>query len=122
MKVKTKKQLKLPQFIEWVEKNRRFNESFGSNKYNYVHVNVDGVLEFTGEFCEDLFEVEELVEINYSTKIPKVLFENVFGDWSVAKDFQIVSRYNDYIEKVYLLNEDNTIDQLVYTKENGMVE
>ena len=70
MKIKTKKQLKLPQFIEWIEKNRRFNESFCSSRYNYVHANVDGVLEFTGEFCEDLFEVEELVEINYSTKIP----------------------------------------------------
>ncbi|WP_436939441.1 hypothetical protein [Staphylococcus xylosus] len=63
MKIKTKKQLNLPQLIEWIEINRRFDESLGSDRYNYVHANVDGILEFTGNFCEDTFTVEEEIEI-----------------------------------------------------------
>ena len=41
MKIKTKKQLNLPQLIEWIEINRRFDEEFASHRYNYVHANVD---------------------------------------------------------------------------------
>ncbi|WP_182475233.1 hypothetical protein [Staphylococcus xylosus] len=51
MKIKTKKQLNLPQLIEWIEKNRRYGEIFTSDRYHCVHVNVDGLLEFVGEFC-----------------------------------------------------------------------
>ena len=72
MKIKRKVEMTLPQLIEWIEINRRFDESFGSDRYNYVHVNVDGILEFTGKFCEDTFTVTTEEEITEDTEFEKL--------------------------------------------------
>ncbi|SCU31536.1 Uncharacterised protein [Staphylococcus xylosus] len=63
MKIKTKKQLNLPQLIDWAMKNEKFGKTFISNNYNCVHVTDDGIIEFTGTFYGDTFTVEEEIEI-----------------------------------------------------------
>lgn len=100
MKIKTKKQLNLPQLIEWIEINRRFDESFGSDRYNYVHANIDGILEFTGNFCEDTFTVEVEEEIDEETKLGLLLdhFINPYGQHYVGNIYQNRS-INDVLEE-----------------------
>lgn len=123
MKIKTKKQLSLPQLIEWIEINRRFNEEFASHRYNYVHSNVDGVLEFTGEFCEDTFTVEVEKEIDEDTEI-KGLVE--FGNDGYGPHFfqcsgSSINEQKDFdSEAFYIMNDDKTMT-LIW-KNGKMVE
>ena len=79
MKIKRKVEMTLPQLIEWIEINRRFDESFGSDRYNYVHVNVDGILEFTGKFCEDTFTVTTEEEITEDTEFEKLYYTTILS-------------------------------------------
>ena len=83
MKIKTKKQLNLPQLIEWIEKNRSYGEVFTSDRYNCVHVNVDGVIEFAGTFYDDTFTVEVEEEVNGETilgRLYEVYFDGLKHD------------------------------------------
>ena len=111
MKIKTKKEMNLPELIEWIEKNRRFGETFDSNRYNYVDVNVDGVLSFTGNFCEDIFTVEIEEEITEDTVISKMVsigrenqneinihYSRSIGQFLDNEDFNY-----------YVLNDDDTL-------------
>ena len=123
VKIKTKKQLNLPQLIEWIEKNRRFDESFGSDRYNYVHANIDGILEFTGNFCEDTFTVEEEIEITEDTVIPKLMttfrktcLNDDFGyqrvrideDFSIKLMLDKTEAYSEPVETLHIVNDDGT--------------
>ena len=111
MKILTKKEMNLPELIEWIEKNRRFGETFDSNRYNYVDVNVDGVLSFTGNFCEDIFTVEIEEEITEDTVISKMVsigrenqneinihYSRSIGQFLDNEDFNY-----------YVLNDDDTL-------------
>ena len=123
MKIKTKKQLNLPQLIEWIEINRRFDEEFASHRYNYVHANVDGVLEFTGEFCEDTFTVEVEEEITEDTVIPKLMttfrktcLNDDFGyqrvrideDFSIKLMLDKTEAHSEPVETLHIVNDDGT--------------
>ena len=123
MKIKTKKQLNLPQLIEWIEINRRFDEEFASHRYNYVHANVDGVLEFTGEFCEDTFTVEVEEEITEDTEIPKLMttfkktcLEGGIGYQRVRIDenypiklmLNKAEAHGEPVETLHVVNDDDT--------------
>jgi len=117
MKIKTKKQLNLPQLIEWIEKNRRFDEKFGSDRYNYVHANVDGILEFTGEFCEDTFTVTTEEEITEDTVFEHMIevykIDNI--GWTRSTEHRNVSmsqmknRGSIVPLAYYILNDDLTM-------------
>ena len=123
MKIKTKKQLNLPQLIEWIEINRRFDEEFASHRYNYVHANVDGVLEFTGEFCEDTFTVEVEEEITEDTVIPKLMttfrktcLKNGTGyqrvrideNYSIKLMLNKAEAHSEPVETLHIVNDDRT--------------
>ena len=123
MKIKTKKQLNLPQLIEWIEINRRFDEEFASHRYNYVHANVDGVLEFTGEFCEDTFTVEVEEEITEDTEIPKLMttfkktcleggigYQRVRIDENYPIELMLnkAEAHGEPVETLHVVNDDDT--------------
>lgn len=69
MKIKTKKQLNLPQLIEWVIENKKFNTMFNSDKCNIVLVSDRGTIEFTGLFYDDTFTVEVEEELTEDTEL-----------------------------------------------------
>ncbi len=125
MKIKTKKQLNLPQLIEWAMDNNVDNSIFIGKKNLYnVGFNKNGLMYFnttkpipTGE----IFTVEVEKEITEDTVLPKVLFKNIFDDWRVLTEF-CISEGKSVAEQVYLLNDDDTIGQLLWTKEKGFVE
>lgn len=127
--IKTKKEMNLPELIEWIEKNRRFGETFDSNRYNYVDVNVDGVLSFTGNFCEDIFTVEIEEEITEDTVVPKIAELNLCGYDQHEGLFvnenksikQLLSEEETNNIAFYNMNDDLTLT-LIWTQEKGLVE
>lgn len=111
--VKIKKQLTIPQLIEWIGKNGIFGESFGSDRYNYVHVTDDGIIEFTGEFYEDTFEVEVEEEVTEDTKLPRILVNDgkSFLSYYNITIKNLEKRFESYvygIETIHLINNDST--------------
>ncbi|MDW4402009.1 hypothetical protein QI045_00485 [Staphylococcus saprophyticus] len=69
MKIKRKVQKNLPQLIEWVIENKKFNTMFNSDKCNIVLVSDRGTIEFTGLFYDDTFTVEVEEEITEDTEL-----------------------------------------------------
>lgn len=128
MKIKTKKEMNLPELIEWIEKNRRFGETFDSNRYNYVDVNVDGVLSFTGNFCEDIFTVEIEEEITEDTVLNLIVrYIGRFGDIGYLhnKNTTIKNSLKDssddcLMTNFYFENQDREL-VLIWTREKGLV-
>ena len=112
MKIKRKVEMTLPQLIEWIEINRRFDESFGSDRYNYVHVNVDGILEFTGKFCEDTFTVTTEEEITEDTEFEKLYYTTILSRIVESSYTTIQSSLKHIaVEPIafYIMNDDLTL-------------
>ena len=77
MKIKTKKQLNLPQLIEWAWDNGITNKEYICNEYKEKSVifNLMGWAEFSDEFFynpDDTFTVEEEIEITEDTELDLV--------------------------------------------------
>lgn len=133
MKIKTKKQLDLPQLIEWgwgnpiLSRNKRFfskDENLGITKH-CVHFNDFGYPEVDNRYClepTDLFTVEVEEEITEDTVIPRILVKSNYDD--TAKEYRD-SKINDFVpmytRAIYILNDDLTMT-LIWTHEKGMVE
>ena len=112
MKIKRKVEMTLPQLIEWIEINRRFDESFGSDGYNYVHANVDGILEFTGKFCEDTFTVTTEEEITEDTEFEKLYYTTILSRIVESSCTTIQSSLKHIaVEPIafYIMNDDLTL-------------
>ena len=112
MKIKRKVEMTLPQLIEWIEINRRFDESFGSDRYNYVHANVDGILEFTGKFCEYTFTVTTEEEITEDTEFEKLYYTTILSRIVESSCTTIQSSLKHIaVEPIafYIMNDDLTL-------------
>ena len=112
MKIKRKVEMTLPQLIEWIEINRRFDDSFGSDRYNYVHANVDGILEFTGKFCEDTFTVTTEEEITEDTEFEKLYYTTILSRIVESSCTTIQSSLKHIaVEPIafYIMNDDLTL-------------
>ena len=112
MKIKRKVEMTLPQLIEWIEINRRFDESFGSDRYNYVHANVDGILGFTGKFCEDTFTVTTEEEITEDTEFEKLYYTTILSRIVESSCTTIQSSLKHIaVEPIafYIMNDDLTL-------------
>jgi len=119
--IKTKKEMNLPELIEWVFSKRNLDdEIFLSNKHNSVHVTDDGILEFFGTFYNDTFTVEIEEEITEDTVIPKLLeidedgvgFEWTYKSINEVKDYQTKTIHAIIYGKF----------KLVWEKYKGLVE
>ncbi|OAO08705.1 hypothetical protein [Staphylococcus cohnii] len=142
VKIKQKKQLNLPQLIEWRFDNPELvkGELYLTKEHDeyspYVRFSADGYGVITGQFInnKNTFTVEDEKEITEDTVIPKVL--NVFKNTTnrIRNDEESHIRRNvsikeikenskDYIEndRLYIMNDDLTMT-LIWTHEKGMVE
>ncbi|WP_336831183.1 hypothetical protein [Staphylococcus saprophyticus] len=118
VKIKQKKQLNLPQLIEWAWENEIKNERFihsDSNPPEYVWVNENSEIEFDEDMIlrkSDTFTVEVEEEITEDTVIPKMLvkFKNLDTYGRFKNDsingFEIEE---GNIEAFYILNDDKTL-------------
>lgn len=114
MKIKTKKQLNLPQLIEWAWKNGIKGKVFYTHKTRMknVYFNTLGRAEFSDvhQFSEDdYFTVEVEEEITEDTEFDELVgLDEDGGYWKY--DNTCVDDFNlSRIKAVYILNDDLTM-------------
>lgn len=102
MKIKTKKQLNLPQLIEWLLKSGYRNYTANSNMGNIVTLSRYGAIQFSlGTFFpEETFTVEVEEEITEDMKLDFLLdhFINPYGQHYVG-DIHHNRSINDVLEE-----------------------
>ncbi|VEV88660.1 hypothetical protein [Staphylococcus phage Stab23] len=128
VKIKTKKQLNLPQLIEWAWKNIEQVEGkeFKSNvrdsfdNYSTVQFSVDGC-GFKTQWVtnSDIFTVEVEKEIDEDTVIPKMLVIGRFDGYEEVYN-QKLSSFSQHLLSAYLIHDDGFME-LIYDEEKGLV-
>lgn len=123
MKIKTKKQLNLPQLIEWLLESGKSECIVISNMNNIVQLEPYGVIRFSQEkfYPEETFTVTIEEEITEDTKVSKLAHYSTYGFKGTKNNTSI----NDVKDKIslafYIMNSDRTMT-LIWTKEKGLVE
>ena len=121
MKIKTKKQLTLPQLIEWAWNNPELAKSKlyltkEHDEYSpYVQFSVDGYGVKTSQPItnKDTFTVEIEEQITEDTAIPRLVTKNIIGDYNEWKDRSIKDFVLAHMEAIYIPNDDLTLT-LIY--------
>ncbi len=125
VKIKQKKQLNLPQLIEWLLKSGYRNYTANSNMGNIVTLSRYGAIQFSlGTFFpEETFTVEVEEEITEDTVIPRLLttFKKIylkdnFGYQRVRIDdnypiklmLNKAEAHGEPIETLHIVNDDGT--------------
>ncbi|PTI25062.1 hypothetical protein [Staphylococcus xylosus] len=115
MKIKTKKQLNLPQLIEWAWENDIRDSEFQTVK-NERGVFYEVYFSEEGNFCsndeldsKDLFTIEVEEEITEDTVLPKLVTKNINGGYNGWTDRSIDSFIIGYMEAIYIPNDDLTM-------------
>ena len=123
VKIKQKKQLNLPQLIEWLLKSGYRNYTANSNMGNTVTLPRYGAIQFSlGTFFpEETFTVEVEEEITEDTKISKLVHYSAYGFKGTKNDTSINDVKDDVSIAFYIMSNDRTMT-LIWTKENGLVE
>lgn len=124
MKIKTKKQLNLPQLIEWGFDNAVTNKEYICNEHKAKSVifNLSGWAEFSDEFSynpHDTFTVTIEEVVDEDTVIPKVIavFKHnarLYTDRLFSKSISEILKLDDKVKgsatkTVYVLNNDGTL-------------
>ncbi|MEB5899824.1 hypothetical protein [Staphylococcus arlettae] len=121
MKIKTKKQLNLPQLIEWAwdnpksSRNKRFVSENKEFPYvnQYVIFNEVGYAEIENSYCygrNDLFTVEVEEEITEDTVIPKLVVNHRDTGFTLYENDYINNEFPlDSVQAFYILNTDKTM-------------
>lgn len=118
MKIKTKKQLNLPQFIEWAWENldKVQSESFISNvsdifgNYSTVHFSVDGYgFRTDGVANDDTFTVEVEEEITEDTEFKELICLGVDGKYCSYGNLCVLDFDKDRVRAIYIPNDDLTM-------------
>ncbi|WP_323705640.1 hypothetical protein [Mammaliicoccus sciuri] len=124
--IKTKKEMNLGELLCWAIENKeqaRYRD-FRSESMR-VRFNGSGLPQiiFDKQFLPiyETFIVRTKEPITESTVIPRVLIRNVLGDCGFLNDVTI-NNLNHLIIQVYLMNDDDTIGQLIWTCKEGLVE
>ena len=124
MKIKTKKQLKLPQLIEWGFENDIKNKSYKTNDTEGYELYFDeyGTPRFSNIVNKnDTFTVEVEEEINECSDIKRLAHYTVHGFTSTNFNKSIGELRKSNSLAFYIMNDDRTLT-LIWTKEKGMVE
>ena len=108
MKIKTKKQLTLPQLIEWLLKSGYRNYTANSNMGNIVTLSRYGAIQFSHGtfFPEETFTVEVEEEITEDTVFPK-LVERWKHDGEGDEAFRYVGHDDKSINRVLFANPES---------------
>lgn len=126
MKIKNKKQLNLPQLIEWGFENDITNKEYVCNEHKAKSVifNLMGWAEFSDEFSynpHETFIVEEEVEITEDTELDELVVRYRNGNIYIFQQETINDfKDNSNIIAFYIPNDDLTFT-LIWTQEKGLV-
>ncbi|MDW4486442.1 hypothetical protein [Staphylococcus saprophyticus] len=127
VKIKQKKQLNLPQLIEWLLKSGYRNYTANSNMGNIVTLSRYGAIQFSlGTFFpEETFTVEVEEEIDEDTVFEEILLIvnnglgiEVYSNYSIN---DVLSNNEGYYEEtvMLILKPD---PEVIWTREKGLVE
>ena len=125
MKIKTKKQLNLPQLLEWLLNSKYSSYIAFSNMGNYVQLEEYGALSFSDEkfYPEETFTVEVEEEITEDTVIPKLMttfrktcLKNGTGyqrvrideNYSIKLMLNKAEAHSEPVETLHIVNDDRT--------------
>lgn len=112
MKIKTKKQMNLPQLIEWLLKSGHRNYIAISDMGNTVTLSRGGAIKisFGTFFPEETFTVEVEEEITEDTLIPKLVVNHSDTGLSIYKNDYINNDFPlESVRAFYILNDDLTM-------------
>ncbi len=129
--IKTKKEMNLPELIEWLWKSKKSVYKVTSNMNGVVKLEPYGLITFSsGDFYpEETFTVEIEEEITEDTVIPKIAELNLCGYDQHEELFvnenksikQLLSEEETNNVAFYIMNDDKTMT-LIWTQEKGLVE
>ncbi|MEX5937429.1 hypothetical protein [Mammaliicoccus sciuri] len=111
--IKTKKEMNLPELIEWATENDVRNKSFCGDRY-CDEVSFDENKDMTCEYItiNEIFTVEIEEEITEDTVLPELVTRTVKGHYGLWKKGSINSfkhiTFND-VEAFYVPNDDLTM-------------
>ena len=112
MKIVTKKQLNLPQLIEWVWENEIKNTSFrrlNRRVFEYIWINENSDIEFNEDMLfkkDDIFEVETEEEITEDTVIPEMLTIYDGGISHLTNNKSLNDLIKTNLKSAYIMNDD----------------
>ncbi|MCD8921672.1 hypothetical protein K2V69_13415 [Staphylococcus gallinarum] len=114
MKIKTKKQLNLPQLIEWAMKNDMHERSFCGDRYgDAVHFDENEDILCDHVSLTETFTVEVEEEITEDTVLPKMLEMYRDATSNLGAEIYINQSINSVIENaevltLHIVNDDGT--------------
>ena len=110
VKIKQKKQLNLPQLIEWLLKSGHRDYIANSDMGNIVTLSRYGAIQFSRGtfFPEETFTVEVEEEITEDTVIPKMLLRGRYTGYYEIEDCKLRG-FNENLLQAYILNDDLTM-------------
>ncbi|GEQ04545.1 hypothetical protein EKQ61_01460 [Staphylococcus gallinarum] len=126
MKIKTKKQLNLPQLIEWAMKNDMHERSFCGDRYgDAVHFDENEDMLCDHVSLTETFTVEVEEEIDEDTELNEILL--------IGNDGLFIESYNNHSINGVLSNNGGYYDetlmlilqpepQVIWTKDKGLME
>lgn len=109
VKIKQKKQLNLPQLIEWVIENKKFGCTYISDNFNKVYVTDDGIIEFNGSFYRDIFTIITFEEITEDTVFKKLICLDVDDKYNIYDNVCVLDFDEDRVRAIYIPNDDLTM-------------
>lgn len=123
MKIKTKKQLTLPQLIEYIfANNLKHKWKDSDNTGGYIHVYDDGKISVDKCTVDSIFTVEVEEEITEDTRLDELVIRYRNDDIYIFPQERINDFKNDSnIVAFYIPNDDLTLT-LIWTQEKGLVE
>ncbi|QYG30079.1 hypothetical protein K0O13_08185 [Mammaliicoccus sciuri] len=131
VKIKTKKEMNLPELIDWIWKNEVGDKRFISDCCNSkVFVSKYGkITTACGIGKTDTFTVEVEEEITEDTVIPKIAELNLCGYDQHEELFmnenksikQLLNEVETNNKAFYIMNDDMTMT-LIWTRDKGLVE
>lgn len=120
--IKTKKEMNLPELIEWGFENDIKNAVYNTKNGLSVNFSFDGKAVIGYAFSkEDTFKVEVEEKITEDTKISELAQYSVFGFRTTRNNVSINHVKDENSLAFYIMNDDKTMT-LIWTREKGLVE
>ena len=115
MKIKTKKEMNLPELIEWLWKSKKSVYKVTSNMNGVVKLEPYGLITFSsGDFYpEETFTVEVEEEITEDTEITALVelsSQGLLGKTTLYRYYSINDVIDNQSVAFYILNDDQTMD------------
>ena len=116
MKIKTKKEMNLPQFIAWAVDNHITGSFYANNRVNAKRIRFEfgGIVSSHGELRSyDTFTVEVEEEITEDTEITALVelsSQGLLGNTRLYRYHSINDVIDNQSVAFYILNDDQTMD------------